>query len=389
MIAERIELEVGTVAPGGHFIAHAPDGRVVFVRHALPGERVVAEITEEQKGFLRADAVEVLRAAPDRVAAPCPYVGRCGGCDFQHVDPEAQRALKGAVLVEQLRRLGRMEDPPPVRVEPLPGGMTGWRTRVRYTVDAAGRAGLLAYRSHEVVPVERCLIATPSIQGAGVTGREWPDDDWVEVVSPAGGELTVVGSTGVISGPDEVTERVGGRAYQLEPTGFWQVHPEVAGILADVVKKMASCRTSDRVWDLYSGAGLFAAALAPDVAAVTLVEADRRGVAAARRSLADLPNVHIEQSTVERFVARKGLPRADVVVLDPPRSGVGARVLRALAAIGPRSIVYVSCDPAAFGRDVAILGELGWRLSELRAFDAFPMTHHVESVALFAADRPA
>jgi tRNA/tmRNA/rRNA uracil-C5-methylase (TrmA/RlmC/RlmD family) len=389
VIAERLELEIGHVATGGHFIAHAPDGRVVFVRHTLPGELVLAEITEEQKGFLRADAVEVLRAAPARVAAPCPYAGRCGGCDFQHVDPEEQRALKGAVLVEQLRRLGGLENPPEVRVEPLPGGMTGWRTRVRYTVDAAGRAGLLAYRSHEVVPVDRCLIATPAIQEAEVTGWEWPDDDWVEVVSPAGGEVTLVGSDGVISGPEEVTERVGEREYPLDPTGFWQIHPAAAEVLAGAVGTMASCRTNDRVWDLYGGAGLFAAALAPDVAAVTLVEADRRGVAAARRSLADLPNVHIEQSTVERFVARRGLARPDVIIVDPPRAGAGGRVLRALAAVQPRVIIYVSCDPAAFGRDVATLRELGWNLSDLRAFDAFPMTHHVESVGLFTANRSA
>ena len=189
MIGDTLTLDVGAVAHGGHCVAHAPDGRVVFVRHALPGERVVAEVTEERRGYLRADAVSVLVAAPQRVPPPCPWVPRCGGCDFQHVDPAAQRELKAAVVAEQLARLAGLEMTVPV--EELPGGALGWRTRVRYTVDAAGRAGLLAHRSHEVVPVDRCLhfkTAVTALDGTTLL----VNPAWLDVDGLRGFELVPV-----------------------------------------------------------------------------------------------------------------------------------------------------------------------------------------------------
>ena len=379
MIGETLTLDVGAVAHGGHCVARAPDGRVVFVRHALPGERVVAEVTEERRGYLRADAVSVLTAAAQRVPPPCPYAGTCGGCDFQHVDPAAQRELKAAVVAEQLRRLAGLPDPEVV-VEELPGGPLGWRTRVRYTVDASGRAGLLAHRSHEVVPVDRCLIAHPDIQALPVTGTAWPRDDHVTAVASTGGDVAVYGDR---DDPGTVTEFAVGRRWRLPADAFWQVHPDAPDALAGAVLDMLAPQPGERAWDLYGGAGLFAAVLADAVGpdgAVTLVEADRVAVAAARDNLADLPNVHIVQSTVERF---RPAGRPDIVVLDPPRSGAGAAVVGTVVEAAPRAVAYVACDPAAFARDAATFGAAGWRLAALRAFDAFPMTHHVECVGLF------
>ncbi|GIH13791.1 class I SAM-dependent RNA methyltransferase [Rugosimonospora africana] len=398
LVGDRFEVEVGAVAHGGHCVARAPDGRVVFVRHALPGERVTVSVTEVLPGYLRADAVEILSASPDRVEPPCPYatpakaphVGRhtpvahCGGCDFQHVAPAAQRELKAAVVREQLLRLGGLSpaevDALGVRVEELPGGPLGWRTRVRYTVDASGRAGLLAHRSNEVVPVDRCLIAHPAVQDAPVTGQPWPTDDRVEAIAGSGGDVTLVGSTsGVVSGPAEVTERAVGRRWRLGVQAFWQVHPAAPDTLVSAVLDLVQPVAGERAWDLYGGAGLFAAALAPRVAEVTLVESDREAITAARSSLADLSNVHIVRSTVERF-RPAGDP--DVVVLDPPRTGAGAAAVRLVAGASPRAVAYVACDPAAFARDVATFRARGFRLAALRAFDAFPMTHHVECVGL-------
>jgi tRNA/tmRNA/rRNA uracil-C5-methylase (TrmA/RlmC/RlmD family) len=373
-----LELEVGAVAHGGHCVARAPDGRVVFVRHALPGETVVAEVTEERAGYLRADAVSVLVAAPERVAPPCPYAGTCGGCDFQHVAAAAQRDLKAAVVVEQLTRLGGVppEELPEVRVEELPGGPLGWRTRVRYTVDAAGRAGLLAHRSHEVVPVDRCRIAHPDLQALPVTGTGWPDDDHVTVVASSTGDVVVYGDR---DEPATITEVAVGRRWRLPADAFWQVHPDAPDTFAEAVVALLEPKPGEHAWDLYGGAGLFSAALAPLVGAVTLVESDRSGVAAARECLADLTNVHIVRSTVERFRWRD---EPDVVVLDPPRRGAGASVVSKIVAAAPRAVAYVACDPAAFARDVATFRAAGWRLAALRAFDAFPMTHHVECVGL-------
>ncbi|MEV6372065.1 class I SAM-dependent RNA methyltransferase [Micromonospora musae] len=396
--AERVELTVGPVAPGGHCVARV-DGQVVFVRHALPGERVVAEVTEVHRGFVRADAVTVLDASPDRVPAPCPYArpGRCGGCDLQHVAPAAQLEWKVAVVREQLSRLGGLTetelDGLGVRVEALPGGSLGWRSRVRYAVDAADRAGLLKHRSHEVVPIDRCLIAHPAIQSLPVlsaSGASWPDADAVETVASTGGDVAVAtvvdGVASTVEGPATVREVAAGREWTLPATAFWQVHPAATDALVGAVLELVDPQPGERAWDLYGGAGLFAAALAGrvgDTGRVTLVEAAEQGVAAARQNLSDLPRVEVVAARVETALARRRITGpVDVVVLDPPRTGAGSRVVRELVAAGPRAVGYVACDPAAFARDVRTFAESGWRLAALRGFDLFPMTQHVELVGL-------
>jgi tRNA/tmRNA/rRNA uracil-C5-methylase (TrmA/RlmC/RlmD family) len=393
-----LELTVGPVAHGGHCVARSPDGRVVFVRHALPGERVRAAVTEVRRGYLRADAVEVLEAAPDRVEPPCKYArpGRCGGCDFQHATPAAQHELKAAVVRELLTRIGRLSpaevEDLRVRVEPLPGGPLGWRTRAQYAVDAEGRPGFRKHRSHDVIPIDRCLIAHPAIQEAPVTDRTWPvRDAAVEVVASSGGDLTIVTrprggrSPHLVSGPRLVRERAVGREWKIDATAFWQVHPAAPDALAAAVLELLQPRSGERAWDLYGGAGLFAAALAPALGRegrITIVESDPRGVTAARKNLAGLPQVHVAPGDVATVIANPRWRSVDLVVLDPPRAGVGREVIGSVVTRNPRAIAYVSCDPAAFARDVAAFRDRGWRLSALRAFDAYPMTQHVECVGL-------
>ncbi|WP_431894261.1 class I SAM-dependent RNA methyltransferase [Micromonospora haikouensis] len=422
--AERVELTVDAVAPGGHCVARV-DGQVVFVRHALPGERVVAEVTEVHRGFVRADAVTVLDAAPQRVAPPCPYAkpGLCGGCDLQHVAPAAQLDWKAAVVREQLTRLAGLTDAEidrlGVRVAALPGGPLGWRSRVRYAVDAAGRAGLLKHRSHEVVPVDRCLIAHPAIQALPVLGRPWPAAEAVEAVASTGGDVTVTAlpdgpttrvdapsavssdraaaarvdgpATVLPDGPVTVREVAAGREWTLPASGFWQVHPAAADTLVGAVLDLLDPQPGESAWDLYGGAGLFAAAVAARVgpaARVTVVESAGEGVAAARENLRDLPGVEVVAARVETALARRRITGpVDLVVLDPPRSGAGARVVRDVVAAGPRAVAYVACDPAAFARDVRTFADAGWELAELRGFDLFPMTRHVELVGLLQPAR--
>jgi tRNA/tmRNA/rRNA uracil-C5-methylase (TrmA/RlmC/RlmD family) len=374
---------------------------VVFVRHALPGERVRAVVTEERKGFLRADAVEILAPSPHRVEPPCPFAGpdRCGGCDLQHADPTYQRELKAAVVREQLERMGGL-DPAAVAalgvtVQALPAipgtaeGL-GWRTRVQYTVDSTGRAGLLKHRSHEVVPIDRCRIAHAGVSSAPVLAQDWPEQDVVEVVASAAGETSVLGRRGrarlhVVSGPDPVHERAVGRDWAVPATAFWQVHPAAADTLAAAVVELSAPRRSERVWDLYGGVGLFAAALAPHLDStgrLTVVEGDPVAAAAAQRLLRDLTTVTVVRSDVARALANPRWRGVDLVVLDPPRAGAGLDVVASITARGPRAVVYVACDPAALARDVRAFGEHGYRLTELRGYDLFPMTHHVECVAL-------
>jgi tRNA/tmRNA/rRNA uracil-C5-methylase (TrmA/RlmC/RlmD family) len=388
---DRVDVTVGSVAHGGHCVARigGPGGRVVFVRHALPGEDVVAEITEVHKGFLRADAVEIRTRSADRVEPPCPWArpDACGGCDLQHVAVPAQHDWKTAVVREQLARLAGLTgdelDTLGVRVRPLPGGPLGWRTRVRYAVDAADRAGLLRHRTHQVVPVDRCRIAHPAIVSAQVTAREWPDATAVDAVATPDGGVKLVVEPGTAPGAGAVVEHAAGRDWQVPLDGFWQVHPAAADTLVDAVLDLLSPRPGETAWDLYGGVGLFAGAVADRTGAqVTLVEASGSAVAAARTNLADLPGLQVVQARVDVALTRRRITGpVDLVVLDPPRTGAGAAVVRGIVKAGPRAVAYVACDPAALARDIATFREAGWRLTALHAFDCFPMTHHVECVA--------
>src|SRR3954467_6790569 len=403
-LGRELELTGGPVAHGGHCVARS-EGRVVFVRHALPGERVVARVTEDRHpGFCRADAVEILAASPDRVDRPCPYSGpgRCGGCDWQHVAPAAQRELKAAVVREQFTRLAGLGGD--VTVEELPGGPLRWRSRARFAVDRSGAAGLRRHRSHEVVVLDDCPITVETAAQA-VLGQRWPGAGAVDVSVDSTGAVTTTRldrrghptSSRVVRPGGQVPEepatraerRAGGRDWEVEGTGFWQVHPAAADALVAAVAGFAQVRSGETVLDLYAGVGLFGGALAPAAGAdgrVVCVESDEAACAAADANLADLPQAEVWQGEVDADGLGELLGELgggpDVVVLDPPRAGAGPAVSRLLAGTVARAVVYVACDPAALARDVAAFAAAGYHLAAVRAFDAFPMTAHVECVAL-------
>jgi tRNA/tmRNA/rRNA uracil-C5-methylase (TrmA/RlmC/RlmD family) len=359
---ERV-VEIGPVAHGGHFIAHS-DGRTLFVRHTLPGETVRVRVTAANRKMVRADAIEVLAPSPDRVPAPCPWAHAdgCGGCDFQHVALPGQRGLKEQVLRESLQRFGRLDDAHlaslDLSVQELPGHPDGlhWRTRMTWATDARGRVGLRKHHSHDVVPVDRCRIAA---EGVDVPG------------TPP---------------PGKATPSVRGRTWRLAEGDFWQVHPALPEALLDAVLEFGQPGPGQSWWDLYAGAGLFAAFLGEAVGAegeVVAVESMPAAVKAARRSLHDLPQVELVEADVARWLPTAP-GRPDGVVLDPPRAGAGREVLDSIAERRPDRIVYVACDPVALSRDVDVLAGNGYRLTSVTAFDGFPMTHHLESVALFS-----
>jgi tRNA/tmRNA/rRNA uracil-C5-methylase (TrmA/RlmC/RlmD family) len=422
------EVVAGEAAHGGWCVGRL-SGRVVFIRHALPGERVRVRITEVTARLARAEAVEILDASPDRVEPPCPYArpGGCGGCDWQHASLPAQRALKASVVRQQLRRIAGIDWP--VTVEALPGDEEGpsaglgWRTRVKFAVGRDGAAGLRAHRSHQVVEVADCLIAHPGIRDLGVTSHRWPGAKSVEaVVATGSGERAVIVAGGnrsanmkavaaesvlaaagprggrptVLRGRSYLRQQAAGRSWRVSAGAFWQVHPAAADTLAGAVLGALRPRAGDTVLDLYCGAGLFAGVLAEAVGesgTVTGVEADSPAVRDARRNLRDTPWATVYQGDVAEVIARGVLPAARLAVLDPPRTGAAREVVEYLTrpvpgegdgadgADGERRIAYVSCDPATLARDIAMFLGRGWRLDDLRAFDAFPMTHHVECLA--------
>jgi tRNA/tmRNA/rRNA uracil-C5-methylase (TrmA/RlmC/RlmD family) len=410
-VGERVRLTVERAAHGGHCVARH-DGRVVFVRHALPGETVDAVVTGQgPKGrYLRADAVEVVSASPDRVEPPCPHAhpGGCGGCDWQHAALPAQRAIKAGILREQLHRLGGVDDvggvplDRAVDVEAVPGDHDGlgWRTRVRYAVTPDGRAGLRRHRSHAVEVVDHCPLVTAAVDGVGVTRTTWPGAEEIEVVAGSGGDRAVLVEPGTaarttgldpdvavrgLRGRSWVREAAGGREWRVQGAGFWQVHPGAADTLVAAVRAALAPRNGEHLLDLYAGVGLFAGCLADDLGPDGRVDAVEASVGAcrdARRNLHDLPQVRIHQGDVAAWLGSGAVDTVDVVVLDPPRSGAGAAVLDRVLDLAPRAIAYVACDPAALGRDVGFLRATGWRLQSVRGYDLFPMTQHVEAVAL-------
>ena len=409
-VGRRLVVRVERVAHGGHVVGRS-DGQVVFVRHGLPGELVEVEVTSAgPKGrFLRADVVRVVEASADRVEPPCAHAGTCGGCDWQHASLPAQRRLKAEVVVEQLERLGGVTeiDGVPlagaVTVSPVDGDLDGlgWRTRVRFAATDDGRLGFRRHRSHEVEVVDVCPLASAGVDAVGATRRRWPGAVEVEVVAGSGGDRAVVvdPSSAARSGsslPKDVaivgvrgrtwvSERAAGRDWRVQAHGFWQVHPGAAEALVATVREMLAPRPGERVLDLFAGVGLFAGCFGEDVGVTGAVDAVESSVAAckdARRNLHDLPQVRIHNAPVQQWLATSAPERVDLVVLDPPRSGAGRDVIGAVLGLGARAVAYVACDPAALGRDIGFARARGWRPAAVRGLDLFPMTQHVETVAL-------
>ncbi|MEP7160005.1 MAG: TRAM domain-containing protein [Dermatophilaceae bacterium] len=405
-VGEDLEVTVTSVAHGGHCVARH-DALVVFVRHALPGERVRARVTSGKSGdrYVFADAVEILHASPHRVEAPCRYAGPggCGGCDFQHVEMPQQRELKRQVLVDQLTRLGglRPELAEGLTVQPLPGHEDGlgWRSRMEFAVDRAGRTGLRPHRSRAVLPLEDCLIAVPEIRESGVLARRFPGARSVHAVATSTGERAVVAAPQGLRRTPTIHEvvRIGGRdvTFRLNALGFWQVHPAAVESFTAAVLAGLDPQPGEHCLDLYAGVGVFARALADAVGPtghVLAVESDARACRAATEHFADDPHVEVVQARVDRALDELGRPghqagTVDLVVLDPPRAGAGRDVVQRLAVLRPRAIAYVACDPATLGRDLALAEAHGYEVAQLSAYDAFPMTHHMETIAILRATR--
>jgi tRNA/tmRNA/rRNA uracil-C5-methylase (TrmA/RlmC/RlmD family) len=399
------------VAHGGEAVARLADGRVVFVPFAAPGERVRVWVVDDRRRFARAELEEVLEPSPDRVEPPCPHFGpgRCGGCAWQHLHPAAQGELKARLVREQLAHLGGLQDVP-VRPALRPHGAGdgepagfGYRERATLTAGQDGRLGFLRAASHEVHPVDRCpLLAGDLAELPGQLGRH-PPGAKVRLRRGAAGErlvvleagaaartrflppagvswVTVRGDGKVVEGEGApfVTERVAGVELHVSAASFFQVHRAGAEALVELVAEALEPGQGELLLDLYAGVGLFAATVGARAARVVAVESWKPAVRDAKRNLRGHRDATVLQDDVANALPR--LAPADVAVLDPPRAGAGARVLERLAALGPRAVALVSCDPAALARDVRILADLGYRPAWVQPVDLFPQTAHVEAV---------
>jgi tRNA/tmRNA/rRNA uracil-C5-methylase (TrmA/RlmC/RlmD family) len=384
-------LTVGAPANGGSCVARH-DGRVVFVRYALPGERVRVRVTADRGSYWHAEAVEVVEPSDDRRASLCPIAGVVGAgcCDLAFVEPTAARALKAQVVSNQLARLGNYQWSGVV--EPLsPVGPTGWRTRVRLDVGADGRPGFHRYRSDELVADLNCG-QLPAGMTEGLAYTAWPpgaqlhvvidDDDQRHVVRTARqGRRT---STEVVEGGYEAVQRAGGHTWQVPVTAFWQAHRDAAQTYSALVGDWAQPGPGMTTWDLYGGVGVFAAVLADGVGGsghVVSVDSSRAASRSARATLADLPQVSVITDSVRRALAAQRR-RADVAVLDPPRAGAGRDVIDLLAGAEVPRVVHIGCEVASFARDIGLYRQHGYAVEKISVFDSFPLTHHTECVAL-------
>ena len=392
-----LDVRVERILPGGVGLAHA-EGQTIFVSLAAPGDLARVRVDSVRGKLAFASVAEVLEPSPARVEPPCPYFGRCGGCDFQQLSYEAQLAAKAEIIRDCLRRVARVEPPGEIVVEPSP---EVWRYRSRARWQHDPRRRLLGYYergSHRVCDVADCPVAAPPVnerlsrlRGLLKEGR-LPQASEFEAVA---GDEGVALDPPVETGDDgEQVRRINGETYRFDAGCFFQINHALLGPL--VAEGLRGTEDADAAGgtalDLYSGVGLFTLPLARRFARVVAVEGNTASAVYARRNLADasLSNARVETAAVGEWLARHSeeLGRADFVLLDPPRAGAEPDTLRGIIALRPRHISYVSCDPATLARDLRTLLDAGYRLDSLRGFDMFPQTHHVETVVHLFDSQP-
>ena len=391
-----LELELTGFASGGKAVARAPDGRAVLVEYGIPGERVVARVTEEHASYLEATVVEVIDPSPHRVEPRCQYFGRCGGCQLQHIDYAEQLRLKEGVVREQLQRIGRFGSPP---LRPVLGMAEPWayRNHMRFTVRREGYVGFMERGTHRFLRIDHCEIASEranevlrEVQDATTGTRQ------VAVrVGEQSGELLVQpklewrhGLEGDLpSGQLWYSERLLGRDFRISAAAFFQVNTRQAELLLELAMDRIVAGRPGVVVDAYSGVGTFAALLSSTVPQVVAIEESAAATADAEVNLRGLSNVRIVVATVEEALPDIE-PSPDVVVVDPPRIGVRRTVIDAVLASAARRVVYVSCDPATLARDLRLMVDGGFDLTEVQPVDMFPQTQHIECVATLDRPRP-
>lgn len=431
-----ITLDIENLAYGGDSVAHLPDGRAAFISGGCPGDRVNAEIIEERERFVRGRVVEILSASPDRVSAPCPYFGVCGGCDWQHVSYARQLEAKRQALVDAFTRIGRIDNAESLVAPTLASPHEyGYRNKIELVADSSSGKLVLGYHranSHEIVPVELCLLvpkrfqkapkalagalryasgtsdlgiervqlrvarntkdvevglwtqpsAFPRAGVAKILGQSIQMSSLVRVLHKGPIKQRAVSGVEVLSGKGHWRERLSGIDYGVSAPSFFQVNTPLAEQLVRLVLDAVDPDGTDRVLDLYAGAGTFTLHLAERAGDVVAVEAYGPAVRDLRRNL---ENHQVWADVIGGDAAREiaALGHFDAAVLDPPRSGLASEVISAIGAAKPRVLAYVSCDPATLARDAKSLAEVGYALTEATPVDLFPQTYHVETVARF------
>ena len=383
-IGDIVTLDIGIVAHGGHFIARY-NNQVIFVRHGISGELAKVKITSVNSRLAFGDAIEILKPSNDRVIPSCKYSkpGGCGGCDFQHISLKMQQSLKKIIIQDQFKRIAKIDiNPDVISTEPFSG--LHWRSRLDLAVSNNGKSGLYAHKSNDIIEIDECIIAVNEINRSEVFNKSWDGPNRLSISVSSENELNISRLGKTILGSEVLKEIVEDNTYMISPKSFWQSHKNAPTLLLQQVIKYADIKSGDIVCDLYGGAGLFTASIAKltgDTGEVHLVERDNDCIKDAIKMFQNKKNIIIYHGKVEQKLGK--IKNIDIIILDPPRNGAGKQVVNQIIDKNPKCIVYVSCNPASLARDTKILLENNYILKNIVGLDLFPMTHHIECIALF------
>jgi 23S rRNA (uracil1939-C5)-methyltransferase len=418
------DIQLEKLTYGGEAMGRLPDplegtsGRAVFVLFGLPGERVRLRLTEEKRGFARGELVEVLEPSPHRIVPRCIHYGVCGGCHYQHLPYEEQLKAKTEILRDQLTRIGRIEHPPVRDIVPSPSPWN-YRNHVQFHLTDEGKLGYMTAKTPRVFAISEChllegaidtlwpqLEFEPGMDIERVSIRSGADEELLLVLesdSPEPPELEIEAGISVaqvfeenavvIAGNDHVTLRVLDRDVRVSAASFFQVNTAMGEKLVERRVEQLPTPQSATLLDIYCGAGLFSAFLAPKFERVVGIESSPSACEDFAYNLDEFENVELYEGLAEDVlpalagrIGRDSIPDGDnptYVVVDPPRAGLDKRVVDELLSLGPQLIVYVSCDPSTLARDAARLIQGGYRLRQVTPFDLFPQTFHIESISIF------
>lgn len=411
------ELQLTSMAHGGSALGRdsSANERVTFVPFGIPGEKVAVRIVDEKPRYAYAEIVDIIEPSPDRIAPRCQHYGVCGGCHLQHVSYDRQLSLKREVVVDQLQRIAKIANPAVGNTIPSPSSWN-YRNSVSFSITKSGQLGFHRFfrggttddHDDPVVPIQEChIIDSRLLDLFRDFDLELPDLTRLTLRVGAYGDLLVLfeidsveppslevdfpvnasillptGEVANLVGENKIQEHCAGRDWQVSASSFFQVNPQAAETLVSLVMDRAQFSGSENVLELYSGIGLFTEALSNRASHIVAVEASPNAVADAEVNLADTDNVELYQGDAEVAMTHLSEQEFDLVVLDPPRTGVSFNVIDAIVNIEPRRIVYVSCDPATLARDIRRLTPAGYALVSAQTLDMFPQTYHVETIAL-------
>jgi 23S rRNA (uracil1939-C5)-methyltransferase len=406
MKMDAYEVLLDKMAYGGEALGRLPDGRAVFVPFALPGEKVRLRLVEEKRGHARAELIEVLEPSSMRIAPRCPHFTLCGGCHYQQLDYSRQLAVKEGILGEQLERIGGLKDVP---LQPGVGSPKPWnyRNHVQFHLSPEGRLGYQAARSQKVVPISECHLPEPPLN------ELWPQLDiesmpGLERVSlrlGMGNDIMLILESGdpeplefsvedlpisavhlgpggalVLAGSEYLWIEVLGQPFRVSPAAFFQVNTNQAAAMVEHVLTNLPLEPGSTILDLYCGVGLFSKFLAPRAKRLVGIEISAEAGEDYTANLDEFDNVELYEAPVEDVLASMEF-HPDVIVMDPPRSGLERGTMDGLLRQGAGRLVYVSCDPSTLARDAKRLTAAGYRLEQITLFDLFPQTYHIESVS--------